>query len=105
MSEFPEVPDDEAFWDEICDDIAALQDIRLPTDDSGLRAPATCTSAPQGTVATTDDKRLARLVRNRESAQLSRLRRKQHADELEARCRVLQAANSDLQGLVCSPQC
>ena len=42
----------------------------------------------------------ARLVRNRESAQLSRPRKKQYLDDLERRCRGMQTANSDLHNLV-----
>jgi|AntAceMinimDraft_11_1070367.scaffolds.fasta_scaffold305101_1 hypothetical protein len=42
----------------------------------------------------------ARLVRNRESAQLSRQRKKQYLDDLERRCRGMQTANSDLHNLV-----
>ena len=48
----------------------------------------------------TDAKKQARLIRNRESAQLSRQRKKQYLDELERRCRGLQTTNSELHGLV-----
>jgi hypothetical protein len=47
-----------------------------------------------------DDKKRARLVRNRESAMLSRQRKKQYVDELERKHRHAQMANAELQRLV-----
>ena len=47
-----------------------------------------------------DDKKRARLVRNRESAMLSRQRKKQYVDELERKHRHAQIANAELQRLV-----
>ena len=44
-----------------------------------------------------DDKKRARLVRNRESAQQSRARKKQYVDELERKCRDLGRANAELR--------
>lgn len=48
----------------------------------------------------TEQKRQARLLRNRESAQLSRHRKKVQLDDLERRCRGLQSQNSELHSLV-----
>ena len=47
-----------------------------------------------------DDKKRARLVRNRESAMLSRQRKKQYVDDLERRHRLARSANGELQRLV-----
>ena len=46
-----------------------------------------------------EEKKRARLVRNRESAQLSRQRKKQHMDELDLRCRGLQVECAELHKL------
>jgi hypothetical protein len=46
-----------------------------------------------------DDRKRARLVRNRESAMLSRQRKKQYVDELERRYRHAQSANGELRRL------
>ncbi|EMS66215.1 TGACG-sequence-specific DNA-binding protein TGA-1B [Triticum urartu] len=43
-----------------------------------------------------DDKRRARLVRNRESAHLSRQRKKQYVEELEGKVKAMQATIADL---------
>eukprot|EP00887_Chlorella_sp_A99_P002472 scaffold10.g2472.t1 len=47
-----------------------------------------------------EDKRAARMERNRLNAHLSRQRRKQLLEELQARCAALQAENAQLSGLV-----
>jgi hypothetical protein len=47
-----------------------------------------------------DDKRRARLVRNRESAHLSRQRKKQYVDELEAKVKAMQATIADLSARI-----
>lgn len=47
-----------------------------------------------------DEKRKARLQRNKESAHLSRQRKKMYVDELEQRCRMLQRTNTELHALV-----
>ena len=46
-----------------------------------------------------DDRKRARLVRNRESAMLSRQRKKQYVDELERKYRHAQSANGELRRL------
>eukprot|EP00850_Spirogloea_muscicola_P021152 SM000239S08057 [mRNA] locus=s239:189070:193085:+ [translate_table: standard] len=48
----------------------------------------------------TDDKRLARLQRNRESAQLSRQRKKYYMDELEGRLKAMQTSVAELTATV-----
>tara|TARA_B110000977_G_scaffold200781_3_gene292573 strand:- start:21939 stop:23666 length:1728 start_codon:yes stop_codon:yes gene_type:complete len=47
-----------------------------------------------------DEKKRARLVRNRESAMLSRQRKKQYVDDLERKLRIATAQNTELQGLL-----
>lgn len=49
---------------------------------------------------TEEEKRLARMQRNRENAQLSRQRKKQQMTGLEQRCAVLQQQNAQLTGVV-----
>lgn len=46
-----------------------------------------------------EERRVARMMRNRESAQMSRQRKKMHADEVERRCTELQTHNSQLAGV------
>lgn len=47
-----------------------------------------------------DDKRKARLMRNRESAQLSRQRKKQYVEELEDKLRSMHSTITDLNGKI-----
>ncbi|KAL2930020.1 bZIP transcription factor 17 [Bienertia sinuspersici] len=47
-----------------------------------------------------DDKRKARLMRNRESAQLSRQRKKQYVEELEDKVRSMHSTITDLNGKI-----
>ena len=61
-------------------------------DGDGARASSYADAADAG-----DDKKRARLVRNRESAQQSRARKKQYVEELERKCRDLGRANAELR--------
>ncbi|KAI7753093.1 hypothetical protein M8C21_011662 [Ambrosia artemisiifolia] len=55
----------------------------------------------EGSTTTEDDeKKKARLVRNRESAQLSRQRKKQYVEELEDKVRAMQATIHDLNARI-----
>ncbi|KAI4381567.1 hypothetical protein MLD38_007628 [Melastoma candidum] len=47
-----------------------------------------------------DDKRKARLMRNRESAQLSRQRKKHYVEEMEEKIRLMQTTITDLNGKI-----
>ncbi|KAI4330553.1 hypothetical protein MLD38_028832 [Melastoma candidum] len=47
-----------------------------------------------------DEKRTVRLMRNRESAQLSRQRKKHHIEEMEEKIRVMQTTITDLNGKI-----
>eukprot|EP00163_Fabomonas_tropica_P020424 TRINITY_DN3607_c3_g1_i2.p1 TRINITY_DN3607_c3_g1~~TRINITY_DN3607_c3_g1_i2.p1 ORF type:complete len:586 (+),score=188.70 TRINITY_DN3607_c3_g1_i2:122-1879(+) len=62
---------------------------------SGERSPSPSTMSAQ------ESKKLKRLIKNRESAQLSRNRKKAYIEELERRVAALTAANVDLSSKVC----
>jgi hypothetical protein len=77
--------------------------------DSGVRSAADAAAETQSSDETAkrgdrgpassaddDEKQRERLVRNRESAQQSRQRKKQYLDDLERRCRALSRANGEL---------
>ena len=79
------------------------------TTDSGVRSAADAAAETQSSDETArrgdrgpaassadDEKQRERLVRNRESAQQSRQRKKQYLDDLERRCRALSRANGEL---------
>ena len=64
---------------------------------SGSRVERDVEAAAAASADGGDDKKRARLVRNRESAQQSRARKKQYVDELERKCRDLGRANAELR--------
>ena len=80
------------------------------TTDSGVRSAADAAAetqssdetarrgdrGPAASASADDEKQRERLVRNRESAQQSRQRKKQYLDDLERRCRALSRANGEL---------
>ncbi|XP_047066433.1 bZIP transcription factor 60-like [Lolium rigidum] len=72
-------------------------------DESSESSSRTASPGNDGKPADTnngDDKRRARLVRNRESAHLSRQRKKQYVDELEAKVKAMQATIADLSARI-----
>ncbi|XP_047070218.1 bZIP transcription factor 60-like [Lolium rigidum] len=69
-------------------------------DESSESSSRSATAANDGKPADGEDKRRARLVRNRESAHLSRQRKKQYVDELEAKLKAMQATIADLSARI-----